>query len=159
MHYTLLAQYYYTCCEVQCLMFDLLLEYFHEITKITITGYLHHCTGKVKLQFPMHLNWLCIPYLGKILQEQGYWSLCSFLACMKFFIIRSTIHFSMQALSFLVNRVFYIHSSIISAAAEATVITLHFFIAVQIFKGSTSLTSEICVSMLGLKYQASGSDL
>ena len=67
MHYTLLAQYYYTCCEVQCLMFDLLLEYFHEITKITITGYLHHCTGKVKLQFPMHLNWLCIPYLGKIL--------------------------------------------------------------------------------------------
>ena len=57
----------------------------------------------------------------------------------------------MQALSFLVNRVFYIHSSIISAAAEATVITLHFFIAVQIFKGSTSLTSEICGEYVGAK--------
>jgi len=37
--------------------------------------------------------------------------------------------------------------------------TISLFIALQIFKGSASLTSEICVSMSGLKYQASGSNL
>lgn len=115
---------YYTCCKVQFLMFDLLLNYLQSQIRLLayttlVAKWVHHCTDK-KMMFPMYLNGPCIPFLGKILGTRLIILLV--MHCVLFWYAWSLEIPSISAgLSFLVDRACYIHRSIISAAADSII--------------------------------------